>query len=169
MFEYNYLNKILGRRPSLTETASSTPRLPRFAKAAMAFQAFLLRRNWLGSMGDEIMVITTTGRKTGRLYTTPVGYLCYESTVVALNPGGGSNWYKNVLKNKQARLEIKGKTYQAQAAPIEDPEERKRIFECYRHERTKRFKFLFGVKADASPEKLDQALASRRFIRFYLA
>ena len=152
----------------MTEQTSSTPRVPRLAKTAMAFQAFLLRRNWLGSMGDEIMVITTTGRKSGRSYTTPIGYLRDGSSIIALNPGGGSNWYKNVLKNKQARLEIKGKTYLAQAAPIDDPEDRKRVFELYRQERTKRFKLLFGVEADASLEELEQALASRRFIRFYL-
>jgi deazaflavin-dependent oxidoreductase (nitroreductase family) len=152
----------------MTESTPSTPRIPRFAKAAMAFQAFLLRRNWMGPMSDEIMVITTTGRKSGRSYTTPIGYLRDGASVIALNPGGGSNWYKNALKNKQVCLEIKGKTYQAQAAPLDDPEDRKKIFERYRQERAKRFKLLFGVEADASQEELEQALASRRFIRFYL-
>jgi deazaflavin-dependent oxidoreductase (nitroreductase family) len=153
----------------MSKQASPTLRVPRLAKTAMAFQAFLLRRNWLGAMGDEIMVITTTGRKTGRTYTTPIGYLRDGTSVIALNPGGGSNWYKNALKNKQARLEIKGKTYLAQAVPIDDPEERRRVFELYRQERAKRFKLLFGVEANASQEELEQALASRRFIRFYLA
>ena len=153
----------------MTESTPSNPRIPRFAKAAMALQVFLLRRNWLGPMGNEIMVITTTGRKTGRSYSTPIGYLRDGSGVIALNPVGGSNWYKNALNNKQARLEIKGKTYQAQAAPIVDPEERKKIFERYRQERAKRFKLLFGIEADASQEELELALASRRFIRFYLA
>lgn len=49
-----------------------------------------------------------------------------------------------------------------------DPEERKKIFERYRQERTKRFKLPFGVEADASQEELELALTSRRFIRFYL-
>lgn len=70
----------------MTESTPSTPRIPRFAKAAMAFQAFLLRRNWMGPMSDEIMVITTTGRKSGRSYTTPIGYLRDGASVIALTP-----------------------------------------------------------------------------------
>jgi len=45
----------------MAESSPQTPRLSRFAKAAMAFQVFLLRRNWMESMGDQVMVITSTG------------------------------------------------------------------------------------------------------------
>lgn len=147
---------------------SRPPRLPKFAKAAMAFQVFLLRRNWLGPLGDEIMVITTTGRKTGRSFSTPIGYLRDGSSVIALTSRNASDWYKNALKSRQVRLEIKGKTYLAQATPIDDPDERKSIFERYRQERARYFRRLFGVPADASREELEKALESRRLIRFYL-
>jgi hypothetical protein len=49
----------------MIENTPSTPRMPRFAKVAMAFQAYLLRQNWREPMGDEIMVILTFRRQYG--------------------------------------------------------------------------------------------------------
>jgi hypothetical protein len=35
---------------------------------ALQFMTFLLRHNWLGSASDELLVITTTDRKSGKRY-----------------------------------------------------------------------------------------------------
>ena len=51
------------------------PTLNGFMKAAMNAQVWMLRRGLMGSMSDQIMVITVTGRKSGRRYSTPIGFL----------------------------------------------------------------------------------------------
>lgn len=141
--------------------------VPTFAKAMMRFQAFLLRRNWLGSMGDFVMVITVQGRKTGKGYATPIGYLRDGEAILAVNPGGSSNWFRNLLVHPQVTLEIRGEKLPARAEHITNPSERVRIFELYRQS-GRGFERLFGVNPDASEDRLATARDSREFVRFHL-
>ena len=146
--------------------ATQMRKMPAIAKVAMRVQAALLRHNMLGGLGDEIMVITVTGRKSGKQYSTPIGYLRDGESIIALTKGGASNWYKNVLSTGRAALEIKGKPISVKAEPITDQAERERIFEIYKRERTWNFRVLFGVPRDSSAEELAKALATRVFVRF---
>ena len=41
----------------------------------LGLQVAMLRRNWMGGMGNFVMVITTTGRRSGRPIATPIGYV----------------------------------------------------------------------------------------------
>ncbi len=133
----------------------------------MKFQAFLLRHNLLGPLGNELMVVTTIGRKTGRRFSTPVGYLRDGDTIIALSIRGESNWYRNMLHNQTATLEIKGRPVNVRAEPVTNPAQRQKIFELYCRERAGSFKLLFGVPSDAPTADLERALASRQFVRFY--
>lgn len=148
---------------------TSPPKIPGFAKAMMRFQAFLLRRNWMGAMGEEVMVITVKGRKTGRAYSTPIGYLRDGKTIIALSGNGGSNWFRNVLATGEAKLEIKGQALNVRAVAVTDEAERRQIFELYKRERAKNFARLFQVPVDAPAEALEKALATRMFVRFIAA
>jgi deazaflavin-dependent oxidoreductase (nitroreductase family) len=146
---------------------SRPPQIPAFAKAMMQFQAFLLRRNWMGKMGEEIMVIHVTGRKSGKKYATPIGYLPDGEAILALTNGQNpSNWYRNALNAAEVTLEIKGRPVRATAEAVTDPAERQRIFALYRRERVANFARLFGIPADASEAELQKALETRRFVRF---
>lgn len=146
---------------------TTAPRIPAFAKALMRFQAFLLRRNWMGALGDEIMVITVAGRRTGRAYSTPIGYLRDGDSLIALtNAANPSNWYRNALHQPEVMLNIRGRDLRAHAEPVRDEAERRRIFELYKRERAANFKRLFGVPLESPAADLDAALATRTFIRF---
>jgi deazaflavin-dependent oxidoreductase (nitroreductase family) len=139
-----------------------------FAKAAMRFQAFLLRRNWMGPAGEQLMVINVKGRKTGKPYYTPIGYLRDGDSLVALtNANGASQWYFNTLASPHVTLEIKGRPLRARGVPVADESERRRIFELYKQQRAANFSQYFGVSVDAPAETLEQALASRKFMRFH--
>lgn len=133
----------------------------------MRFQAFLLRRNWMGALGDEIMVITVAGRRTGKTYSTPIGYLRDGDNLIALtNAANPSNWYRNALHQSEVMLNIRGQDLRARAEPVRDEAERRRLFELYQRERARNFKFLFGLPVDAPAADLETALATRTFIRF---
>jgi deazaflavin-dependent oxidoreductase (nitroreductase family) len=140
--------------------------IPGFAKAAMQFQAFLLRRNWMGPLANEIMVITTTGRKSGQQFSTPIGYLRDGDSLIALAVGGASHWYKNLLVNPEVTLNLKGQDLRARAEVVRHESERQHIFERYQRDRAKFFARLFGVPVDAPAEALAHALATRQFVRF---
>lgn len=152
---------------SSTIRFSSPPmQVPAFAKAMMRLQAFLLQRNWLGSMSDYVMVITVQGRRTGKRYATPIGYLRDGETILAVNPGGSSNWFRNFV-HPLVTLDICGQRLPARAEHITDHSERAHIFELYL-QKGHGFQQLFGVSRDASAERLAVARDSREFVRFHL-
>jgi deazaflavin-dependent oxidoreductase (nitroreductase family) len=145
------------------QVQTTAPKLPRLAKSAMSFQVWLLRRGLMGSMSNEIMVITVTGRKTGRQYSTPIGFLRDGETIIALSRG--SNWFKNAVATGTAQIEIKGVTTKVSVTPVKEQAERERIFELYQRERAKNFTRLFGVAVDAPEADLKTALATRDFVK----
>ena len=150
----------------MTSYGSERRPVSSFAKLAFKAQIFLLRRNWMGPAGNFIMIITTTGRKSGKRFTTPIGYLRDGDTVLSFNVGGGSNWYKNVAQNPLVTLEIKKKTYQMRAAYVMDTQEIRQILELYKREQASMLPRFFGIPADASGDDLMKAADKAKFVRF---
>ncbi len=151
----------------MIETGSNSdtpPKISRFAKFALRMQVFLLRRGWTGKASDIIMVITTTGRKTGRKLTIPVGYKRDGEYVFAINKGN-SNWFRNVQANGKAVIEIKGDVMKVRGSVVTDDQERQRIFNVYR-QGSDSFQQFFRIPA-ASPEvELQKVLSEWKFMRF---
>ena len=150
----------------MAQTQTQAPKVSSSAKMALQFMAFLLRHNWMGSAGNELLVITTTGRKSGNCYSTPIGYLRDGETFIALTHAATpSNWYRNALCSGQALLEIKGKPLEVRVEAVNDQAERERIFDLYIQARARNFSRYFDVPVDASEAELNQALATRAFVR----
>jgi len=148
-----------------TETnPRTTPKISRFAKFAFGMQVFLLRRGWMGKAGDIIMVITTTGRKTGRKITIPIGYKLDRNNVFAINKGN-SNWFRNVQANGEAVLEIKGAVIKVRGSVVTDEQERQRIFNVYKQDPDS-FQQLFRIPTDSSEEELQKVLSEWQFMQF---
>jgi len=81
--------------------------------------------------GSKILLLTTTGRKTGNATTTP---LIYESDgdryVIVASKGGAPEhpgWYKNLAKKPDVELQVKGEVFHARAHTAEG-EERDRLW-----------------------------------------
>lgn len=146
-------------------TFSAPPKINPRAKFALGFMAFLLRRGWMGSASDMLMVITTTGRKTGKRHSIPIGYIRDGDDIVVLSSKNPSNWFRNVLANGTATLEIKKEKFEVRGELITDEAERQRIFAIHKLN-TKYFKANFKVELDSPESVLQEALADRIFIRF---
>jgi deazaflavin-dependent oxidoreductase (nitroreductase family) len=76
-------------------------------------------------------LLNSTGRKTGRKRTTPVGYIrdgdCY---VITASNGGAARhpaWFYNLQSNPQTTIEVMGETL-AMVAQVATPEEKKRLW-----------------------------------------
>jgi deazaflavin-dependent oxidoreductase (nitroreductase family) len=71
-------------------------------------------RGRLSMTGPEFktMLLTTTGRKSGKQHTIPVAYVRDGKKVVAVSSNVGlqtaANWPKNLLADPRARIEISG-------------------------------------------------------------
>lgn len=149
----------------MTQTTQPPQQMPAIAKAAMRLQVFLLRHNLMGAMGDEILAITVKGRKSGKVYSTPIGYLRDGETIIALSRG--TNWIKNALAAGEATLEIKGQPIKVRVEAVTDQAERERIFGLYQRDRVKNFSRLFGAPVTAPADQLSSALATRDFVKFF--
>ena len=149
----------------MTNESGSVPRVSWFAKLAFSMQAFLLKRGWMGPAGNFLMAITTTGRKSGKQFTVPIGYLNDGEAIIAMNPTGNTNWMKNVEANGEALLHIKGQSMPMQGKLVSDPVEKRRIFDIYK-QTPDTFPRYFGVTVDAPERELNAALNKAHFVRF---
>ena len=101
-----------------------------FIKLFTDFNAFLIRisRGWIGSrLGTQtILLLETTGRKTGQPREIPIAYFFHEGKylIVASNWGKEKNadWYLNLLKNPRAKLTVNGQTIQVEARDAQGDE-----------------------------------------------
>jgi deazaflavin-dependent oxidoreductase (nitroreductase family) len=150
----------------MTQITTKPRYISSIAKMAFKAQIFLLRRNWMGSAGNIMMVITTTGRKSGKLHSTPIGYQRGSHSVLAFTVGGLSNWYKNLAQNPLVTLEIKKKVYPMRGTYVTDSQEIREVLETYQREQPPMLPRFFGVPADASGDKLMKAAGNVRFVRF---
>jgi len=81
--------------------------------------------------GRNLLLLTTTGARTGARRTTPLVYLPDgdRQIIIASNYGGPANpdWYYNLLANPRATVEVGGETFPVRAV-VTQGEERDRLY-----------------------------------------
>jgi deazaflavin-dependent oxidoreductase (nitroreductase family) len=142
------------------------PKITFMFRVAMAVQIFLLRRNWMGPAGNILMVITTTGRKSGKPHSTPIGYQPDGDAVIAFNLGGNSNWFKNVLRTPLVTLSIKGQQRAMHGELVTDPAEIERIVTLYQKAQPNIVERFWGLTAESAPEVRTAVKERVKFLRF---
>jgi deazaflavin-dependent oxidoreductase (nitroreductase family) len=78
-----------------------------------------------------MILITTTGAKSGKRRTSPLVYLADGDRFVIFASKGGSptspDWFHNLVANPRVTVEIGGETFEAEATVLEG-EERDRLY-----------------------------------------
>lgn len=81
--------------------------------------------------GAPLLLITTTGAKTGKRHTVPVMYLPYGDRMVIFASKAGApthpDWYHNLMAHPMATVEVGKKMFEA-TATVETGTERDRFF-----------------------------------------
>ena len=75
------------------------------------FMAWVLRSPFHGMLSNGMMLITITGRKTGKTYTTPVGYYV-EGEYLWVITSRERTWWKNLQGGANVKLLLKRKPAQ---------------------------------------------------------
>ena len=82
--------------------------------------------------GATILLLTTTGRRTGQETTTPLIYnLDGDTPVIVASKGGAPDhpgWFKNLAKTSEVGVQIRGDRFHARAR-VAEGEERERLWE----------------------------------------
>src|SRR5688572_10869817 len=94
-------------------------------RAANRFHIFLYRssggRLWGKMLGSPVLLLTTSGRKSGKARTVPIVYVRDgENYVVIASDRPG--WYFNLKGNPAASIEVKGQTVRVTAREAEGDE-----------------------------------------------
>ena len=81
--------------------------------------------------GRPMLLLTTTGRKSGRPRTTPLQYLEDGENMVLVASNGGNSWHPawwlNLERNPEAEVQVGNKTKRVKAEKAEG-EERERLW-----------------------------------------
>jgi deazaflavin-dependent oxidoreductase (nitroreductase family) len=84
----------------------------------------LLRLPFATPLSHQLMLLSFTGRKTGKRYRQPVSYVADGDTL--LTPGGG-NWKLNLREDQPIRVRLRGRDVLARPEFIADAEEVERL------------------------------------------
>jgi len=97
------------------------------------FMAWVLRSPFHGMLSNGMMLITITGRKTGKTYTTPVGYYV-EGEYLWVVTSRERKWWKNLQGGVQVNLLLKRKPVNGIAdIELDDKAVEARMYEYLRH------------------------------------
>ncbi len=102
-------------------------------------------------LGDNFAVITVEGRKTGKLYSTPVNVVNEGDafTVVSLK---SRSWWRNLRGGRPAQLRVSGQRYSVRGEVLENHDEVVEGLACHLKRHPGYAKY-FGVRlaADGQP------------------
>jgi deazaflavin-dependent oxidoreductase (nitroreductase family) len=84
------------------------------------FMSWVLRSPFHGILSNGMILITVTGCKTGKKYTTPVGYYRENGNLWVLT-SRDRTWWKNLKGGAEVRLLLQWQPVTAFAVPELDP------------------------------------------------
>jgi deazaflavin-dependent oxidoreductase (nitroreductase family) len=89
----------------------------------------------IGHFGDKLLLLTVRGAKTGTVRTTPLVYhRDRDRYVIAASKGGAPThpaWYHNLVKHREAEVEVGTEKFKVRATPIPKGPERDRLYEAH--------------------------------------
>jgi deazaflavin-dependent oxidoreductase (nitroreductase family) len=91
---------------------SETTTVPPFVNKAMKF---VLRSPVHGMVSKSVLLISFTGRKSGKIYTTPVSYTQSGDQVTIFTH---ADWWKNLRSGTPVTLRLQGRELKGLAEPV---------------------------------------------------
>ncbi|CBG73272.1 conserved hypothetical protein [Streptomyces scabiei 87.22] len=130
----------------------------------------LLASRLHGILSRFLMLLTYTGRKSGRRITIPVGYFDWDPGTVLASTFSHSNWIPNLRIGPTVHLRIHGRDYEAVPTVIEDHTAITELLAEFAHRKSPREAKMVGLPGDRkpTPEELHEAGETRRFVLFRL-
>jgi deazaflavin-dependent oxidoreductase (nitroreductase family) len=155
--------------PAETRLKSNVPSI-RVLHTINPFVAAILRSPLHGLLSKQVILLTYTGRKTGKRYTIPVGYARDGETLVVFS---SRTWRRNLRGGAPVEVRLQGRRYTGTAVPIEDPEEvaaevERTMASCGRKGATWRTGITLDVTPPPASGEIAQAMQGRAVIRIRL-
>ena len=133
------------------------------------FMSWVLRSPFHGMLSDGMMLLTVRGRRTGRLFTTPVGYY-REGDSLWVITSRDRIWWRNLQGGADVQLLLKRKLVNARAeTELDDSAVEARMYEYLR--RVPMAAKSLGIRIEngnANPEDIARTANERLFVRIAL-
>jgi len=99
-----------------------------------AIHGFMYRRGMARKMGQmQQILLTTTGRKSGKPHTVPLGAVREGAGWVVIASFNGADvhpsWWLNMLTNPNVTVQVNNEVINARMQEITDPADRERIWQ----------------------------------------
>ena len=73
-------------------------------------------------VGRIVLLLTTTGRKTGLARVTPLQYEEVDGAIYVVSARGtGAHWFRNILADPRVSVRVKSRRCHGTAQPVTDP------------------------------------------------
>jgi hypothetical protein len=131
------------------------------------FISWVLHSPLHGILSSGMLLITVTGRKTGRKFTLPVGYYCEQGTVWILT-NRDRTWWRNVEDGAEVSLLMKRKPLGAFAeADLDDASVEQQMHEYIRHVPQAAKSLGIRVNGSANAKDIARVAKERLFVKIY--
>jgi deazaflavin-dependent oxidoreductase (nitroreductase family) len=105
----------------------------------------------------SILVLRTTGHKTGLIRRAPLGYAVHDGRIVVIAGYGRTcHWFRNALADPQVEVALPGAVLVGRAEEIVDPEDRRQAFRAVAAALGTIGRATLGDVAHAADARVDQ-------------
>ena len=113
------------------------------------------------SVTGSLLVLRTTGRRTGKVREAPLGYAVIDGRVVVVaGYGRSAHWFRNVLSEPRVEMVLPGAVLAGTAEEITDPDARRAAFVTVIRSLGAVGRLTVGDISSASPARLDELAAA---------
>jgi deazaflavin-dependent oxidoreductase (nitroreductase family) len=145
---------------------SETPTVP---PVVNSFMKFVLRSPAHGMVSKSVLLISFTGRKSGKTYTTPVSYSQAGDQVYIFTH---ATWWKNLRDGAPVTLRIQGRDLQGVVEPVAENKQAvaSGLAEHLRHVRSDApyYGVTFDTQQNPRPDEVEKAAQSVVMLRVRL-
>ena len=126
----------------------------------------LLYRLGLGRLiGKRTLLLTTTGRRTGRPRIVPLDYQEEADTFYLIaEQGTHATWYRNLIAQPEVTLQVGGRRMAGIATPLNDPQEKAHVLKLFVRRSASLAERYYGIPRGASDEELLQLAPHRAVV-----
>ena len=127
-------------------------------RAVNPVMKILLRSPLHRPMSKRLIVLSFTGRKSGKPYSIPVGYVQTDANTLLVTTNSG--WWKN-LRGAKVKVQLRGKSYTGVTDVTTDQEGLQGMFRQLLAD-APQLREITGVRLDASGEPVPEDVAAAR-------
>ena len=131
----------------------------------------VLRSPFHGLVSKNIMLITFTGRKSGKVYSTPVNYVRDGDLITAFSQCNRT-WWRNLRNGAQVTMRVKGRELKGIGESVEDKDAvAAGLLDYLRKVPTyaKYFQVTLDSDGQPNPEEVARVAQNRVIVRIKLA